>query len=198
MRVFFILVLLFILCRIGYPQQDPLTSVSQQDIADSAATSDEIKIKYQGIIEAGYSWGLGEWGQSTYRFVMVNALRISHYSIGIGFGFSKLDHDESEEYAIRFEYQVPLYLDNRFYLTRSGLQPYISFGAGVSFVNHQMVADVSPYLNATAGIFWKISDHVSLNAGVMCASYTIKYEEKYVGIFEHKSTTLGPFVGIAF
>lgn len=198
MRNSLVFLLIIVLCRFACAQQEPVAQGKQEQDTASISSQKKIALKYQGIVETGYCIGQGEWGRSTTRFVMVNALRLSHYSAGIGLGFSLPEHYESEDHTIRFEYQVPLYLDNRFYFTKTKLQPYVSLGTGFSFVNSHMVADVSLYLNATAGIFWEIADHVSLNAGVMGESYTVKYNDQPIGIFEKQSTTLGPFVGIAF
>lgn len=175
---------------------------AQQDFKSDATQNSSVNKKspakrYQGIIETGYSWGLGEWGQSVFRFNAINAIKLPHYSIGIGTGFSILNQYQNQFNAIRFHYQVPIFLDNRIYFSNKRIRPYLAFGIGLSIVAHDMLGDLSLFLNSSTGIFWKISDRVSLIIGIAYESYNIKYEDipkKY----SKYSNSLGFNIGISF
>ena len=193
--------------NIAFAQQDFKSDTTQ----DSSVNKKSPAMPYQGIIETGYSWGLGEWGQSIVRANFINGIRLPHYSIGIGFGLSALNNstwgDEiaKEDSVINFHYQVSIFLDNRIYLSKKRIRPYLAFGIGLSIVAYDMLGDISLFLNSSTGILWKISDRVSLIIGIAYESYKIGYEVKtysppyylYSDYYE-RSNSLGINIGILF
>lgn len=180
----------------AFAQQDSKSDTAQNGTINRNSTANQ----YQGIIETGYSWGLGEWGQSVFRLNVINSIRLPHYSIGIGTGFSILNRQQNQLNGIRFDYQVPIFLDNRIYFSNKSVRPFLAFGIGLSIVAHDMLADLSLFLNSSTGIFWNISDSVSLIIGISFESYTIKYDDGPDGAtkINRQSISLGPSIGISF
>lgn len=182
---------------ISYAQQGLGTDTVQRQVQDSSINRKISANNYQGILEGGYAWGLGEWGRSVFRLNAVNAIRLSNYSIGFGLGFSILNHNQNQYDNIRFEYQVPIYIDNRLYFSKRRLQPYLAFGFGLSIVAHDMLADLSLFLNSSTGVFWKISERISLVIGIAYESYNIKYDS-FPRKYSKLSNAIGVNAGISF
>jgi hypothetical protein len=176
---------------------------SQQEIRPDTVPNDSVNKKsnpliYQGIFESGYSLGIGEWGQSVFRLNGIVAIRLPHYSIGLGTGFSIVNRNENQFDGMRFNYMVPIFLDNRVYFSIKKVQPYLSAGIGLSFIAHNMLADYSLFINSSTGIFWKISDSASLIIGIAIESYKIQYEPGKADNYAKQSISLGPNIGISF
>jgi hypothetical protein len=192
-------IIVLVISNMAFAQQD----FKSDTIQNSSVNKKSPAKRYQGIIETGYSWGLGEWGQSVFRFNVIVAIRLPHYSIGIGTGFSILNQYQYQFNGIRFDYQVPIFLDNRIYFSNKRIRPYLAFGIGLSIVTHDMQADRSLFLNSSTGIFWKISDKISLIIGIVYESYKIgygTYSPPYYlfSYFNEKSNSLGINIGISF
>ena len=178
------------------------------------------KIRYQGIIETGYSWGVGEWGKSVFRLNVINGISLPNYSLGIGTGISSRVNDTwgSDNYNIdssmHFNFLVPFYLDNRIYFPNKKIRPYLAFGLGFAFIEYTTIGFFNYgfyknlFLNSSIGIFWKISERVSLITGIVYESYNIDYEIRitypypyyysYSRYFTERSRSLGFNFGISF
>lgn len=188
---YFGVIILMIINMLAHAQENPAPGSPADSIKDKNGN----KGLFQGVIEGGYCWGLGEWGQSVFRMNMINSIRFGHYAVGVGTGFSILNKQQNEHYPIRFKYMVPVYLDNRLIFAGKKILYHLDFGAGISFVAFDMLADLSLFLNTSTGVGWKISDKISLMVGIYCESFNITYE-RYDP--PKNSITIGPTVGILF
>jgi len=184
------LIIILIISNIAYSQQDVQPDTSQNNSGNNKSKVNNNQL----IIETGYSWGIGEWGQSVFRLNFINSLKFSCYSVGIGTGFSILNRSQNQYDNIRFNYQVPIFLDNRVSFSKKRIRPYLSFGIGLSFVSHAMLADLSLFINSSTGVSWKINDKVSLIMAIAYESYNVKYDHAPTRL----SHSLGFSTGISF
>ena len=207
MRKVIAFIIVLAVSNTAFAQQDSKSDTTQNNSVNKKSST----LHYQVILETGYSWGLGEWGQSVFRFNGIFGIRLPHYSIGLGSGFSTLHNKSTGDYKtmvdtmMRFKYQVPVFLDQRIYFSNKRIRPYLAFGIGMSILNWEMISDISLFINSSTGIFWKISDKVSLIIGIAFESYNIKYDVKEYNppyylttTFEEKSNALGLNIGVSF
>lgn len=187
----FVLIILLIINSLIYAQEN----ASSGSLSDTTKNAKSNKGVYQGIIEGGYCWGIGEWGQSVFRMNLINSIRFGHYAVGAGTGFSILNKQQNEHYPIRFKYMVPVYLDNRLFFAGKNIQYHLDLGVGISFVSFDMLADLSLFLNASTGIGIRVSDKIFLVVGIYGESFNIRYESEDP---PKNSVTIGPTIGISF
>lgn len=178
-------------------------------------------LHYNGILESGYTFGIGEWGQSAFKADLVNGVRIDFYSVGIGLGLRAFNLNYHEKKGGNTDStvmdpaaQASLYLDNRIELPGTRISPYLGFGIGVSFLPGEFSllsgpsVETSLFISASAGITWKISEKVRLIGGVVFESYDIKYYEELLmngysytvkshHYFLERSKSLGFTIGVS-
>lgn len=81
--IFFLILLAF--TYMAFAQQYNTSDSTQERTQNTLIKKEEIW-KYKGILETGYSIGLGEFGQSYFMGNFINSIAKSNYSIGIGAG----------------------------------------------------------------------------------------------------------------
>jgi hypothetical protein len=194
MKKIIIFIIALIISNMAFSQHD----AKPDTMPDDSASRKSSPLHYQGILESGYSFGIGEWGHSVFRLNGIASIRFLHYSIGIGTGFSVVNQNENRYDGMRFSYMVPIFIDNRVYFSSKKVRPYLSAGIGLSFIAHDMLADLSLFLNSSAGLFWKISDNASLIIGISIETYKIRYIPDNTVNYAKQSISLGPCIGISF
>ena len=199
-------IVVLVLSNFAFPQQVPKSNTTRGQNQNNPDSNKVVSIHYQGIIEMGYGWGLGKWGQSSPRINIINGFRLPHYSLGIGMGVRGFYSNELEPaYDIKHDVYIPIFLDNRIYFSGKRLSPYLALGIGGAFGFGDVFESSfsSLFLNSSAGICLKISGKVALNIGIAFEVYKIEYgfsldDFPYYDYTQEYTGSLGINAGISF
>ncbi|HPR11307.1 MAG TPA: hypothetical protein PLV06_02880 [Bacteroidales bacterium] len=162
---------------------------------------------YRGIIEAGYGWGIGEYGINNFRFNFINGLIVGKVSsIGLGIGYRRyFEKENAGRYLISPESQIPVFLDLRTCFTRKKITPYLAFDIGSSAGYISDGSDSTKttseglFLSGSGGAWFNISDRFAVFAGAAFEMQNLEYmlvsDHSH---FRRNSSSLSLNLGIAF
>ena len=115
---------------------------------------------YKGIVQSGFSFGVGDYGMNRFVLDFINAYQINPYfSLGLGIGARNY-------YDFNAPVLVPIFADFRGNFIDKSVSPYLSLGVGYSFDATDSFGSVGFFLNPTAGVTIMIHRKHSLNFGV--------------------------------
>ena len=115
---------------------------------------------YKGIVEAGFAFGIGEFGMNRFKLDFINAYQINPYfSLGLGIGARNY-------YDLNAPVLVPIFADFRANFIDNLTSPYLSLGVGYSFDATNSFESMGFYLNPTLGVTIMIHRNHSINVGV--------------------------------
>lgn len=157
-------------------------------------------IKYQGEVQVGYGFGVGNISVDRVSAHMINGARINQYlSAGIGVG---LDYyfDDGESYL-----SLPIYANVKGYLPISGmvnLFASLDCGYSVSLAGEEQggwKADMKGFLITPAvGASIKIADSKAINLSVAYMSQKLAYGRSGGSTTKDNGNAVGLRVGYAF
>ncbi|MGE5406819.1 MAG: hypothetical protein ACM3NR_03815 [Methanosarcina sp.] len=138
--------------------------------SDAGSLSVRGKKRWHGIIEAGYGWGVGEYGMDNFRLNFINAISIGKCSsIGLGIGYRRFFDSQSEHmewYSVSGTSQLPVFLDLRTHFSTRKITPYLALGMGSSArIGSSKIVNEGLYLCPSGGIWFNISDRFAVFAG---------------------------------
>ena len=204
MKNLFVIVLFIMICSSAF---------AKQNIQDSG-----FKTGYQGLVEIGYSAGIGDYGMNFAKINFIYGYRINHrFSLGLGTGFRYSTSDRINTSMKKTnDMLIPLFLDFRSKFKINKISPYFALDIGYSF-NARRSDPTNPsesstgklfkgfgyLLSPSAGISFKISEKSSMNLGISYEIQQIREYLKKISIYQYKLTsvnagTLGINVGISF
>lgn len=159
---------------------------------------------YHGIIEVGYSAGLGEYGLSNFRFNFINGIYICPTtSIGLGIGYRRYfdkASDHPDRNLLSGVSQIPVFLDLRTTFTTRKVTPYLAFGIGGAASTASGVSRTEGlFITPSGGIWFNLSDRIAVFAGIAGEMQRIEYElVSDNSHFYKNSTSVSLNVGISF
>jgi hypothetical protein len=182
------------------------SSTNREEIQYDSFNNNNPLISYQGTIEAGYGIGIGEYGKSNIKLNIVNSIRKSYYSIGIGVGLRLY----SDTYVILppfsdslgFDFQTPIFFDFRRNFSNTIISPYLALGIGciIDFSVYEKTY-IGLFLNPSCGISWKISDRTALITGIVYEFNRLTHQfwdNDHNSHYKTNSNSLGINIGISF
>ncbi len=203
--------------RIPSNQQVPATQpnmvspVTKPVVVDNifATTSVRRRKCYRGIIEAGYAWGVGDYGINNFRFNFINGIMIGRFSsIGLGIGFREY-FEGNENYTDRSLFspgtQFPVFLDLRTSFSTKKITPYLALGIGNSAGYVSAVSDTAKtrqeglFFNTSAGIWFNVTERFAVFAGIAYEIQKLEYMLLSDNSHYKKNTSsISLNIGIAF
>ena len=183
-------------------QMDDIEKIVQGTINEnynSGHSSYGLGSGYKGIIDVGYSFGIGTYKMNRFDFNFINGYQVNPYfSLGIGVG---LRYYFDTEAAL-----IPIFADFRANFIDNPISPYLSLGIGYSFDATNSFESVGLLLDPTVGVSFKISDKSAFIVGLGYEMQRMKFLDFYLDnwthIYEHYSTSnsgaVSIVVGISF
>lgn len=170
---------------------------------------------YVGLVEAGYSFGIGNYGLNNWDLNVVNGYKFNHcFSLGLGIGYRyyyQKEYDPNLNTEVKSWYgMVPIFLDFRTTLTKKNVSPCLSLGLGYSFGGRpneiMKIGHVGFFLNGAAGLRFKLSDKTALITGIVyelqrvdASFYRNNHSDNsYSGTEDVTMNSLGIRLGISF
>jgi hypothetical protein len=180
--------------------EDPKKSVKmgaaedKDPVMGSSVNASGKRSWYEGIVEAGYEIGVGDFGISRLKLNMINDYRISPYfSLGIGTG---LRYYFKEKAAL-----IPLFADFRSNFTDHKIAPYASLGIGYTLDATNGFAGVGFFLNPTTGVSFGIPNGSAIIVGLGYAMQKMKFlylGGPYNAVYTKNSGAISLNAGISF
>ena len=202
------IIAIFIFLLIGimtFAQTTIPSIISQEEIQNDSFNNNNQLISYQGTIEAGYGIGIGKYGRSNIKLNIVNSIKRSYYSIGIGVGLRL--YSDANGILPPFpdsliDYQAPIFFDLRRNFSNTKISPYIALGIGciIDFSVYEKTY-TGLFLNPSCGISWKISDKTALITGIIYEFKRLGHQVRDNDPYSHykiNSNSLGINIGISF
>lgn len=157
---------------VTFAQQYEKTEYVQEQIQISPdKRKPPAKSHYQGIIETGYAIAIGRYGQKNIKLNIINGVRQSNYSIGIGVGlrvfFDQAITLQDAVHSLNADVQIPIFLDNRIYLSNKNISPFLSLGIGCSIGVMAWDVNAGFFSNPSVGLRLKISNKIELISGIV-------------------------------
>lgn len=118
---------------------------------------------YKGFVEAGFTVGLGDYGEDRASFTTAHGIQFnSHFFAGVGAGFSY--------YTDADAFSVPIFADFRGTIFDGGISPYVDLKAGYSIfdVNGLFIA---PSVGCRIGVGDNSAVTVSIGYEMQSAEY---------------------------
>lgn len=166
------------------------------------------KSHYQGIIETGYAIAIGKYGQKNIKLNIINGVRQSNYSMGIGVGlrvfFDQAINLQDAVHSMNYDVQIPIFLDNRIYLSNKKISAFLALGIGCSIGVMAWDIGAGFFSNPSGGLRWKISDKIELISGIVYefdkTEFIVNDAPLYVDRtkFKKNAGSLGIYIGISF
>ena len=154
---------------------------SQVSVAQNSYGAGRVKHGkcYRGIIEAGYGWGIGDYGINNLRLNFINGFHIGpNFSLGLGIGVRRYFVENEYHTGVNIvsgKVQVPVFLDLRTTLSAKKITPYFAVGIGNSARYTGQNSEVSDsaksvneglFFNPSAGIWINISSRFAVFTGI--------------------------------
>jgi opacity protein-like surface antigen len=174
-----------------------------QNIFSSQGAGKSRRKWYRGIIEAGYGFGLGDYGNNNFRFNFINAIKIGEFSsIGLGIGYRRLFTDNtSAPYLVSDVNQIPVFLDLRTSFSTRRLTPYLALGIGGSSGSGSSGTDKALLLfNASGGIWYNFSPRFAVFAGIAYEMQKLNYSDTdpFTTTYNKSASSISLNIGISF
>lgn len=158
------------------------------------------QIKYQGEVQVGYGFGVGDISIDRVNAHMINGARFNQYlSAGLGVGLDYY-HGNGESY-----FSLPIYVNVKGYLPLSdkiSLFASLDCGYSVSLSGEEQggwKADVKGFLITPAvGASFKIADSKAINLSLGYMSQKIAYGRSGGSTIKDNANAVGLKVGYAF
>lgn len=112
------------------------------------------KIKYQGEINVGHSFGMGidEWNFDRFTIETVHGMRVNEYLfVGAGAGWHHFVNG-AEKFSV-----VPVYFNAKGYLKAGKITPFASFDIGIGLPFGQPYGHRGLYISPAIGANYKIT-----------------------------------------
>ena len=130
---------------------------------------------YKGLIDFGYQFGVGSYGEDRLTLNIINGLQVNPY-FSVAFGTGLRYYFDIEE-AI-----IPVYVDFRTNFLNKNISPYLALAVGYSFDATNDFEGVGFLLIPTAGISFKLSETSALHIGFGYELQSMKvYRYNYFG-----------------
>ena len=195
----------------AFTQQTNTSDATQKQTESSSFIYKSSAAKYQGIVETGYSIGVGEYGMNNLKLNFINSVGNNLFSFGLGIGLRK-NYFKTEFYDNRKwpniqDYTFPIFLDFRRNFSKKEISPYLALGIGGWFGIHGFWDEVKGgfFINPSAGIRFKISDKSAIIASIVYEMQNMEFFDE-IENYNHPSSSfprenvgsVGINVGISF
>ncbi|MDR2844205.1 MAG: hypothetical protein LBV57_06110 [Candidatus Symbiothrix sp.] len=132
---------------------------------------------YKGVLDMGYSAGVGKYGFNRVNWNFINGVQINPYfSIGLGLGLRYYFDDE-----VLF---VPIFADFRVNFTDNDVSPYFALDAGYS-----LGKEGGPLLNPTFGMSFKGPGKSAFIIGIGYEVQKVTFAYGYYSRYDYYSYT---------
>jgi hypothetical protein len=159
---------------------------------------------WRGIIEAGYGFGIGEYGMNNFRINFINAVRIGDFSsIGLGIGYRRFFDKPGDHplwYSLSGKSQLPVFLDLRTNFSTRKVTPYLALGIGNSLrLGSSETVNEGMYICPSGGIWFNISRRLAFFGGVAYEIQKLEFAAYSDDIpFKKNSNSISLNLGISF
>ena len=190
MKNIFALILASAIATICFAQGENKAYTGQEQTQESDLSKKNSTGSYQGIIETGYAFGIGEYGMNNFNLNFINSISLNQYfSTGLGIGLiRKYEKDEFYEKGkwptANNKCLFPVFLDLRTNLMNKKTSPYLALGIGGYFGIYGMWAGVKGgfYITPSVGIRYKISAKTAIIGA-------LDYQMQNMEFFDSPSST---------
>jgi hypothetical protein len=158
---------------------------------------------YSGIIEIGYGFGLGDYGQNNFKFNFINGFRIGRFSsLGLGIGYRQLfTGNKAEPFLPVTNKYIPVFIDFRTTFSSKTLTPYLAVGyGGIAPLNYEETSEQGLLFNASGGIWLNVSERFAVFAGIVYEMSKLEFHDALPGtdVTQKNSNSIGINLGISF
>jgi hypothetical protein len=183
MKKFLGLILFLSAGNMTFAQQYSTKDTTKEQILVSSVNNERSTGNYQGIVEIGYAFGVGEWGMNNIKLNIINSKRFNQFfSFGLGIGLRR-KYEKSKFYEIRKWPSIgsnnlyPIFLDFRTNLSNKKVSPYFALGIGGYFGVYGLWAGTKGgfFLNPSTGIKLKVSNKSAILASIVYEMQSMEF-----------------------
>jgi len=211
MKNFILLIIILVIGKIAFTQQSITQDVTQVNTQNSSVSNKSSTTSYQGIVETGYAFGVGEYGMNNIKLNFINSVSYNLFSFGLGLGlrrnYVQTEFIDNRKWPRVGDYTFPIFLDFRRNFSNKKISPYLALGIGGYFGIYGFWDGVKGgfFINPSAGVRIKISDKSAIIASIVYEMQNMEFYDE-IEHYYHPSTpfprenvsSVGINVGISF